>query len=158
MADDVGAPGEGFTEIGGGQGVVDDQRNTCLMGDRRHALEIDDDAAGIGEVLEEDCFGARGQRLAEILRVGRVDKMAPPAELFEREPELSQRAAIEITRGDELVSRFHQREEDQELRGMARGGGKRGAAAFEAGDPLFEDRDCGVVEARIDVAEIVQVK
>jgi hypothetical protein len=83
MADDVGAPGEWFAEIGGRQGVVDDQRNAGLVGDRRHTFEIDDDAAGIGEVLEKDRLGARGQRFAEILRVGRVDKMALPAELFE---------------------------------------------------------------------------
>ena len=90
MADNVGAPGEGFAEIGGGQGVVDDQRNTRLMGDRRHPLEIDDDAAGIGEVLDKDRLRARGERLAEILRVSRVDKMALPAELFEGQPELRQ--------------------------------------------------------------------
>ncbi len=41
---------------------------------------------------------------------------------------------------------------------MARGGGNRGATAFEAGNALFEDRDRGIVEARIDVAEIVQVE
>jgi len=86
---------KGFAEIGGRQGVVDNQRDARLVGDRRHALEIDDDPAGIGEVLEKDRLGARGQRLAEIFRIGRVDKMALPAELFERQPELGQRAAVE---------------------------------------------------------------
>ena len=90
--------------------------------------------------------------------LGRIDKMALPAELFERQAELGQRAAIEIARGDELVARLHQGEEDQELRGMPRGGGEGGAAAFEARDPLFQHRDRRVGQPRIDVAEIVQVE
>ena len=128
------------------------------MRDRRDFFEIDDDAAGVGEVLDKDRLGARGQRAAEILGIGRVDKIAFPAELFERQAELGQRAAVEIARGEKLVARLHQREKDQELRGMARGGGDRGAAAFEARDPLFEHRDRRVVQPRIDVAEIVQVE
>jgi hypothetical protein len=70
---------------------------------RRHLLDIDDDAAGIGEVLDKDRLASRGQRTAEILRVGRIDEMAGPAELLERQAELGQRAAIEVARGDELV-------------------------------------------------------
>ena len=41
---------------------------------------------------------------------------------------------------------------------MARGRGDRGAATFEAGDAFFQHRHGRVVEARIDVAEIVQVE
>ncbi len=66
------------------------------MRDGRHLLDIDDDAAGIGEVLDEDCLAARGHRAAEILRVGRVDEMAFPTELLERQAELGQRAAVKI--------------------------------------------------------------
>src|ERR1700751_5271098 len=155
MADDVSAPTAWLAKVGGRQGVIDDQWNTCLMGYGRHPLQIDHDPAGIGEVLKKDRLGARGQRLAEILRVGRVDKMALPAELFERQPKLRQRAAIEVARGNELVSCLHQRKEDQELCGMPRGGGNGGAATFEAGDPLLQDGHSRVVQTRIDVAEIM---
>ena len=41
---------------------------------------------------------------------------------------------------------------------MPGGRGERGAAAFEARDPLFEHRDGRVGQPRIDVAEIVQVE
>ncbi len=41
---------------------------------------------------------------------------------------------------------------------MPGGCGECGAAAFEAGDPLFENGDGRVRQARIDVAEIVQVE
>src|SRR5215813_10275061 len=121
MADDVRTPGDGLAEIGRGQGVVDDEGNARLMGDRRHCLQIDDDAAGIGEVLQEDRLAARRQRAAEILRICRIDKMAGPAELLEGEAELGERAAIEIARGDELVARLHQSEEGEELPRMAGG-------------------------------------
>ena len=113
---------------------------------------------GLARFSTKIALHARGQRAAEILRVGRIDEMAGPAELLERQAELGQRAAIEIARGDELVARRHQREEDQELRRVARGGGDRGAPAFEAGDALFEHRDGRVGQPRIDVAEIVQVE
>src|SRR5438132_13688860 len=90
MANYVGAPAEGLAEIGGRQGVVDDQRDAGFMRDRRHLFEVENDAARIGEVLDKDRLDPRSQRLAEILRLGRVDKMALPAELFERQPELGQ--------------------------------------------------------------------
>src|SRR5262249_34988340 len=106
--------------------------------------EIENDAAGIGEVLDKNRLDPWGQCFAEILRSGRVDKVALPAELLERQPKLCQRATIEVARSDELVARLHQGEEDQKLCGMPRGGSKCGAAAFEARDPLFKDRDRGV--------------
>ena len=96
--------------------------------------------------------------LAEILRLGRIDEMAGPAELLERQAELGKRAAIKVARGDELVARLHQGEEGQELRGVPGRGGDRGAPAFQAGDPLLQHRDGRIGQPRIDVAEIVQVE
>ncbi len=84
--------------------------------------------------------------------------MTFPAELRERQAELGQGAAIEVARGDELVARLQHRKEHQKLRGMAGGRRDRGAAAFEAGDAFFQHRDGRVGQARVDVAEIVQVE
>jgi hypothetical protein len=145
MTDDVGAPLERPAQIGRRQGVVDDQRDSGRVRDLRDLLDIDNDAAGIGEVLDKDRLALRGQRAAEILRIGWVDKMAFPAEHLERQAELGQRAAIEVARGDEFVARLQQREKNQELRGMARCRRDRGATAFEAGDALFEHRPVGLV-------------
>ena len=156
--DDVGAMLERPAEVGGRQRVVDDERQARLMRDLRHGCDIDHDAARIGEVLDEDRLALRRQRLAEILGLGRIDEMAGPAELLEREAELGERAAIEVARGDELVARLHQGEEGQELRRVPRRGGDRRAAAFERGDALFQHRDGRVGEPRIDVAEIMQIK
>ena len=149
----------GWQRIGRGQRVVDDQRDAGLVGDRGDRLEIDDDAAGIGQVLDEDRLAARRQRARGNSRDRRGStKMACPAELLERQAELGERAAIEVARGDELVARLHQREEDQELRGVARGAARGAAAALEAGDAFLEHRDGRVGQARVDVAEVVQVE
>src|SRR5579863_5483964 len=116
MDDQIGAPFEGAAQIGRGESVINNQRDSGVMGDRRHLLDINDDAAGVGEVLDKDRLCSRGERAAEILRLGRVDKMACPTKLLERQSELGQRAAIKIARGEEFVARLHQRKKYQELR------------------------------------------
>ena len=158
MNDDVGAVLDRPAQIRGRQRVVDDQRNARLMGDVGDALDVHDNAAGVGEVLDEDRLAFRGQRLAEILRLGRIDEMAGPAELLERQTELRERAAVEVARRDEFVARPHQREEDQELRRVARRGGDRGSAALEGRDPFLKHRDGRVGQTGIDVAEIVEIE
>ena len=45
--------------------------------------------------------------LAEVFRVGRIDEMAGPAELLERQAELGERATVKVARGDEFVARLH---------------------------------------------------
>ena len=59
MTDDVGAPFEGAAQIGRCQRVVDDQRDAGLVCDLRDLLDIDDDAARVGEVLDKDRFALR---------------------------------------------------------------------------------------------------
>ena len=84
--------------------------------------------------------------------------MTGPAELFERQPELGERAAIEVARGEELVARLHHGEEGEESGRMAGRRGAGGAPAFEGGQALLEHGHGGIADARIDVAEVVQVE
>ena len=70
MHDDVGAVLDRPAEIGRRQRVVDDERQARLVRDLRDGLDVDDDAAGIGEVLDEDRLALRRQRLAEVLGLG----------------------------------------------------------------------------------------
>ena len=158
VGDDIRAPFERPAQIRRRQRVIDDQRQARRVRDLRDRRQIDDDAARVGQALDEDRLAPRRQRAAEILRIGRIDEMAGPAELLERQPELRQRAAIQVARRQELVALLQHRREHQELRGMAGRGGDRGAAAFQAGDALLQHRDGGVGQARVDVAEIVQVE
>ena len=90
MDDDVGAVLDRAAQVRRRQRVVDDQRQAGLVGDRGHARDVDHHAARIGEALDEDRLATRRQRLAEIIRVGRVDEMAGPAELLERQAELGE--------------------------------------------------------------------
>ena len=158
MDDDVGAVLDRPAEVRSRERVVDDERKAGRMRNFGDALDVDDDAARIGEILDEDRLALLRQRLAKILRLDGIDEMAGPAELFERQPELRERAAIEVARGDKLVARLHQREEGQELRRMPRRGRHPGATALERRDPLLEHGDGRVGQPRIDVAEIVQIE
>ena len=116
VADDVGPPLDRPAQIGRGQRVIDDQRNAGVMRHRGDRLDVHHHAAGIGQAFDEDRLAARRQRAAEILRVGRIDEMAGPAEPRKRQAELGQRPAIQIARGEEFVARLQQREEGEELR------------------------------------------
>src|SRR5262249_43177491 len=116
--DDVRAPLDRAAEVGRRERVIDDERDTGVVGDLCDGLEIDDDAARIGETFDEDRLALLGQRALEVFRIARIDEVAGPAELLEREAELGERAAIEIARGDKFITRAHQREEGDELRCM----------------------------------------
>ena len=158
MHHQIGTPFDRSAQERRRQRVVDDQRNARLVRDLRHRFQIDDDAARVGKALEEDRLAAWRQCAAEVLRVVRIDEVARPAQLLERQAELCQRSAVQVARRDELVARFHHGDEDQELCRMARRGGTRGAPAFQVGDALLQHRDGGIGQARINVAEVVQVE
>ncbi|MGY3626735.1 hypothetical protein ACVWWI_003666 [Bradyrhizobium sp. USDA 3686] len=72
--------------------------------------------------------------------------------------ELVDGAAIELSRGDELVAGLEQLLQHHDLRGMARGHRQRGRAAFECCDALFQHRVGGIADAGIDVAEGLQAE
>ena len=65
MHDDVGAVLERPTQIGRRQRVVDDERHAGAPRDRGDGRDVDDDAAGIGDGLDEDRLGLRRHRLLE---------------------------------------------------------------------------------------------
>ena len=60
MHDDVGAVFEGPHQVGRRHCVVDDERDAVLLGDGRDRLDVDDDAARIGDQLDEDRLGPFG--------------------------------------------------------------------------------------------------
>ena len=56
MHDDVGAVIDRLAQIGRGERVVDDQRHAGLARDIGDRLDVGDDAAGIGDRLDEDAL------------------------------------------------------------------------------------------------------
>ena len=158
MDDDVGAMLEGPDQVGRRHRVVDDEREAVLLGDRRDGLDVDDDAARIGDGFDEDRLGLGRDGGLEGRRIVRIGPGDVPAEILERMGELVDRAAIELVAGDELVARLHQRMEHQDLGCMARCDRESGGAAFERRDALFQHGAGRVSDARIDVAESLKAE
>ena len=158
MHDDVGAMLDGAGEVGRGQRVVDDEGHACLLGDGGDGIEVGDDAAGIGNRLDEDRLGLRCQCRAKRGSIRRVGEAHRPAAFGEGLGELIDRAAVKLARGDELVPRFEQCVEHEHLRRVTRRDGKRSRAALERRDALLEHRLGRVGDARIDVTEGLEIE
>ena len=105
MHDDVGAVVDRLAQIGRGQRVVDDERHAGTLRDLRDRLDVGDDAAGIGDELDEDRLGLRRDGAFEGADIVGVGPHHVPAEVLEGVIELVDRAAIELLRGDEFVAR-----------------------------------------------------
>ena len=158
MHDDIGAILDRPHQIGRGERVIDDQRHAGFLGDRGDGGDVSNNAAGIGDRLDEDRLDLRRQRGAERLRVGRIGKAHRPAAFLEGVRELVDRSAIELPRRDELIPWLEQRVEDQHLRGVTGRHRKRRRPAFKRRDPLLEHGLGRIGDARIDVAERLEVE
>jgi hypothetical protein len=158
MHDDVGAVLDRPHQIGRGERIVDDEGNAGLLGHRRDGGEVGDDAAGIGDRLDEDRLGFGRERRAEALRIVGIGKVHVPVEFPEGLGELVDRATIELARGDELIAGLEQEVKDERLRRVPRGHGKRRCAALQGGNALLKYGLGRVHNARIDVAEGLEVE
>ena len=156
--DDVGAVLERPAQVRRGERVVDDERNAGAVRDVGQRGDVADVELRIADRLRIDRLGVRLQRGAECGRIVGVDERRVDAELRERDRELRIGAAVERARGDDVVAVARERQQRHHLRRHAGGGGERRAAAFERRDALLERRDGRIRDARIDVAERLQVE
>ena len=124
-------------------------------GDR---LDIGDDAARIGDRLDEDRLGLGRDGALEGPDIVGIGPYHVPAEILEGVIELVDRAAIELLGRDELLARLHQAVHHDHLRGMAGGDREPGGAALERRHPLLQHRRGRVADAGIDVAEGLQAE
>ena len=88
MDNQIGAPMERLAEIRCRQSIVDDQRYTGVLGNGGDGFQINDHAARIGQDFDEDRLAFRRQGLAEVLRVGGIDKIAMPTQTLKADAEL----------------------------------------------------------------------
>ena len=156
MHDDVGAVIDRADQIGRRQRVVDDQRHAGLAGDRGDRLDIGDAAGGIGDQLDEDRLGVRRHRALEACDIVGIGPRHVPAKALEGVGELVDRAAIEFSRGDDLVAGHQQLLKHHDLRGVSGRHRQRRGAALERRDALFQHRVGRIADAGIDVAERLQ--
>ena len=100
----------------------------------------------------------RPDRPSSILEIPGIDERRLDAEALQRVAEQVVRAAVERARGDDVAARAHQRGDREVQRRLARSGGDGADAAFERRDALFEHRDRGVGDARVDVPRALHVE
>ncbi len=156
MGDDIRAVLERAAQHRGRHGVVDDQRNAAVMRDIGDRRDVGDDAARIGQALDEDAAGLVVHRRAHVLRLVDIDETGFPAELAKRLAHLVERSAIQLARRDDVAPRLHQRVERDQLRRMPARHAQRADAAFQRGNLAFQRVIGGVHDARIDVPELLQ--
>ena len=94
----------------------------------------------------------------EAVRIARVGPVHMPVEFGEALAELVDRAAIELARGDDLVARLISVCSARSCAAWPDAHGKAGAAAFQRRDALLQHRIGRVHDARIDVAEDLEVE
>ena len=103
---------QGLAQVRRGQGVVDHQRDAVLVGDARHALEVEDVALGVAERLgvERLGVGPDGGRARRRGRRGRR-RTDLDAQLGQRVVEQVVGAAVERGRGHDVAAVLGQVEE-----------------------------------------------
>jgi hypothetical protein len=158
MHHDVGAVVDRPAQIGGGERVVDDERNSGALRHRGNRRDVGDDAARIGDRLDEDRLGLGRDGALESPDVVRIGPHHVPAEVLEGVIELVDRAAVELLGRDELLARLHQAVHHDDLRGMTGGDREPGGAALERRHPLLQHRRRRIADAGIDVAEGLQAE
>src|SRR6185503_3356137 len=155
---DIGAPLDRPAQVRRGHGVVHDQRNLGLVRDPRHRLDVDDVDERVAERFGVEQLGVLLQRPPEVLGLGGIDEGGLDAELLQVDVQQRVRPAVERGSGNDVVAGAAQREDRRHLGGLAGGAGERGTPGFDRGHALLEHRHRRVGDARIDVAEGLQVE
>ena len=155
--DDVGALSDRLDQVRRGDGVVDDQRHTVLVGDRGDTGDVQDVDLRVGDRLGEERLGVgthRGPPGVQV--VGVLDEADLDTELGQRVVEQVVGAAVEPGAGHDVVARGRQVQDRERLGGLPRGQEQRGHPALQGGDALFDDVGGRVADAGVDVARDFQ--
>jgi hypothetical protein len=156
--DDVGAPLNRPAQVRRGHGVVDDQRDLGLVGDLGEGFDVDDVDERVAQRFRVKQLGVLLDGFAEILRVARVDEGGLDAELPQVHVQQRVRAAVQGRGRDDVVAGAAQREDGGDFGRLAGGGGQRRAPALDRRHAFLEHRHRRVGDARVDVAEGLQVE
>lgn len=148
--DNVGAVREGVLDIGGHEGVVDDDEDAVLVGDVGDGADVDEGEGRVGRGFDPDEFGPvgldhagdvefDGGRKGDLDAVGRGDF-----------GEVAMGAAVDVGDGNDMAS-CSETLEDNGSGGGARGKGESVFGLFEGGNGRLKVPSVGVGGARVFV-------
>ena len=137
-------------------GIVEDERHAEPAPQRRDLGDREDFQLRVRQRLAEPGAGAVVGGPGEVLRVVMADEADLDPELLQRLGQEGHRAAIEIGRGDDVVAGPGDVGERDEGRRLPRGERQRRGAAFERGEPFLEDVLGRVLDAGIDLSDLLQ--
>eukprot|EP00756_Hemistasia_phaeocysticola_P039654 Hpha_TRINITY_DN16825_c2_g6::TRINITY_DN16825_c2_g6_i1::g.148927::m.148927 len=151
--DHVGSVLKRAEEVRGSRGVVDDQGQPVLVGDRRHLLQINNRATGVADRLAVESLRLVVHELLHLFVVVNVNEARLPTELLELTAELGDRATVQLVERHEVVPRGQDVRERQQLRRVPAGHRQRRHAALKSGDLVLEGVAGGVADAGVDGAK-----
>lgn len=103
--DDVGAEGERVLEVGGEEGVVDDEDGARVPLDNGgEGLDVDEAEGWVGGGLDPDHLGVGPEGGLDVLEVGHVDEGGVEANGGGDAVEVAVGAAVDVVDGDEVVA------------------------------------------------------
>ena len=158
MHHDVGAELDRPAEIGGGEGVVDEQRNAGGMGDVRDLRDVEHLEARIADGLGDDQPGVGADGGPEAVEIARLDERRGDAEARQRVGEQIDGAAVERGRRNDVVAGVEQRGDGEVHRGHAARRADRADAGFQRRQPFLQHGGRRVGDAGVDVAGALQIE
>ena len=156
--DDVGAETQRVAQERGWHGVVDHERHAVRMRDLGDSRDVEHRKARVAERFGKHRAGVWPHRGGESFRARRIDEARIDAELRQVDREHRHRATVQRAGRDDVVAVLQDRHQRHRLGRHAAGRRDRRAAAFERGAALFERSNRRVRQARIHIAEGLQIE
>ena len=156
--DDVGTMLQRTEQIRGAEGVIDDNRQTVLLGDLGDGVDVGDVGVGVAERLEIDDCGVVLDGTLNLVQVMGIDKRGLDAKLGERMLQQVVGATVDGLLSHHVVTGL-----GKCLQGIGDGSGtggdgKTGHATLERGDTVLEDALGGVGQTAVDVTGVGKTK
>ena len=158
MDDQVGAPLERPAQVRRRERVVDDERRSDLVRDRRGELDVEHVAARVRDRLGEERLRLGRDGAAPAVGVVHVDPVERDLELPREVVELRGRAAVERLRHRDPVARLEHRKEERSLGGEAARERDGAGSAFEVREALLERGHGRIHDPAVDVAVLLQIE
>jgi len=145
-------------EVGCAEGAVHDQRQPMGMGHLGNCRDIGHVQRGIADGFHEAQLGPRRHGTSKVLRIARIHKDRPDAQLRQDVVELSVGAPVQVVGGYEFVARLaeiNDRVKDRACPGRQR---QCCGPALQRGHPFLQDGLGGIHDSGVDVAQLLKTE